>query len=652
MIRFFCRFILMFSLFSVGVILSAQFQPTPVEKSEQKILFQGKTYYVHSVKQGQTLYSICKVYGVSQQDIAAANQGVTLNPLSVGQTLRIPVQKEEKAVSQPSAENKPQGVKDSEDESFYYHSIQPKENVYFLHQKYNVPLDAIYKYNPEAKEGVSIGQVIRIPKKNLVAAVTEPAQHGETVKRYVVQRGDTLYRIAETYGLTVSDLINANQELRWGFKPGQVIQIPEAGNIKSGNIFPLTDSVVDVNILHILSPSACDSISNMKRVHPTVKIAILLPFYAQENFMEDTISLADTISENWSRNDRILFKGRAAVELYEGFLLAVDTLKQQLNTNITLNVFDTESDTNKVKKILKDLEIIEPDLIFGPIAADNIALVSKFAFEHKIPFVPPISPIDTTRGYNPYLIQTIPPHSEELLEYTHYISRFYDDNIILVTKPGVQYFNENRKFKQMLQDQVKSLYGIDSLSIREVAINDDVKKSLNNVLKKDKNNVVIVLSSYEPDVINVLSHLHFKLRDDFSIRVFGLPQWQRFENVRIEVMHELQVTLYSPFFIDYKNPLVKSFILTCRSRLRYEPFKTTSKGSGINYTFLGYDLGFHFIKALNNYQENFCDCLSCQESQLLLSNYHYTFDSSLGCYVNKHITIVRYNKMYELEILK
>jgi LysM repeat protein/ABC-type branched-subunit amino acid transport system substrate-binding protein len=623
----------------------SQFQPTPVVKSDQRILYQGKTFYIHTVKQGQTLYSICKAYGVTQQEIVMANPGVSLNPLAAGQVLKIPV-KTETYTEQSGKEERP-----NEDEHFYYHKVQGSQNIYYLHKKYGVPVEAIYRCNPGSQNGIKSGDIIRIPKKELVTESVQPPQNQEeTIKQYTVRQGDTLYRIAESYGVTESDLINANKELRWGLKPGQVIIIPRPDQVWSKMSGILRDSIVSVTQHKILSAEQCDSIASMKRIHPIIKIAILLPFFASESFVEDTISLSDTISENGVRNERLAFRGRAAVELYEGFLLAVDTLKY-LNTTIDLFVYDTESDTIKVKKILKELEIIEPDLIFGPISGENVRIVSRFAFERKIPFVPPLAPEDSTLSYNPYLIRTIPSYKEEIREYTHYIAQQANKNIILIFKPGIQHQEQNIIFKKLLKEQMVQNGTYDSLNFHEVTLNDTVTKNVNSCLKPDIDNLVIVLSTYEPDVITVLANLHFMSRE-YSIELFGLPQWQRFDNVRIEVMHELQVTLFSPFFIDYSNSLVKSFILTCRNKLKYEPFKTTAKGTGINYTFLGYDLGRYFIEALNSYQSNLCDCLSYKDSKLLLSDYHYMFDSSLGYFVNKHITIIRYNKMYEMEVVK
>ena len=74
-----------------NVNVNAQFKPTPVEKSDQKIIHRGKVFYIHTVKAGQTIYSICKAYGVAKEDIADANPGESIEVIKPGQVLKIPV---------------------------------------------------------------------------------------------------------------------------------------------------------------------------------------------------------------------------------------------------------------------------------------------------------------------------------------------------------------------------------------------------------------------------------------------------------------------------------------------------------------------------------------------------------------------------------
>ena len=51
-------------------------------------------------------------------------------------------------------------------------------------------------------------------------------QDGKYYLKYLVEKGETLYRISTKYGLTVADLTKANPELENGLKLGQILLIP------------------------------------------------------------------------------------------------------------------------------------------------------------------------------------------------------------------------------------------------------------------------------------------------------------------------------------------------------------------------------------------------------------------------------------------
>jgi LysM repeat protein len=623
--------------------LNAQFKPTPVEKSNQKIIYMGRMFYVHMVKEGQTLFSICKVYQVSEEDVRKANSHANLDPLTVGLTIRIPVSEEE--ASNVQTQQSPE-IKASDD--FIYHTVLPKETAYFLHSKYNVPLDAIYYYNPGTENGLQIGQVVRIPRQGMVAKVnTEIQVQQENVIRYEVKPGDTLYRIALNYGVTVSAIINANQELRWGLKAGQIILIPT----EEASLYLVSkrmqDSILLVTALQGYSSWQCDSIRMQKRMRPPTKVALLLPFFAREGLRPDTALIqVDSITGEVMKNRPKPLRGRGAAEFYEGFLLAVDSLKNT-GHNISLFVYDTEGDTNRMNIIFGDLDIVEPDLIIGPFYAANVRKASKYAFEHKIPFIPPLMKGDTLIKNNPYLFQVYPSVETELIQQVKYLSRIPQSNMLFLYKPSLKNEQNIRKFRQLLLNYLTLQTGSDTLPFTNLVINDSLDLKLSHVLKKDTLNYAIVYSSYEPDVINALSRLHFYLRD-YPIKVFGQPSWQIFANVKIDHFHDLDATIYSPFFIDYTSPHVKDFVRKCRQKLNYEPYRTTSAGNGLNYTYLGYDLGLYFITTSFYYGKDLCNCISNYTPSLLLTNYYFIRNSATGCFENNYINFIRYTRDFEV----
>ncbi len=60
-----------------------------MERSKDKVVISGVTYYIHQVRKGETAYSISKAYGITVEELTKENPPAVYG-LNEGQTLRIP----------------------------------------------------------------------------------------------------------------------------------------------------------------------------------------------------------------------------------------------------------------------------------------------------------------------------------------------------------------------------------------------------------------------------------------------------------------------------------------------------------------------------------------------------------------------------------
>ena len=101
------------------------------------------------------------------------------------------------------------------------------------------------------------------------------------------------------------------------------------------------------------------------------------------------------------------------VEYYEGFLIAVDSLKRQGCFSWFI-FYDTKGSANVISSILSKPEMKNMDIIFGPVHTSNIEPLANFAERNKIrlvvPFAPKVDRYSITRWYirliHPNLIST------------------------------------------------------------------------------------------------------------------------------------------------------------------------------------------------------------------------------------------------------
>ena len=145
----------------------------PVKISEQKVKIDGKVYYSHIVEERQTVYSICKAYNVSQEELFAANPGLEQNGLKKNAIINIPVvtpQKEE--VKEKVRDEKPKEVQTSENADVQkIHTVRWYEGLSDIAAKYGVSVEAI-----KAANGLKDSKL-----KNRQKLVIPTAEHAETL---------------------------------------------------------------------------------------------------------------------------------------------------------------------------------------------------------------------------------------------------------------------------------------------------------------------------------------------------------------------------------------------------------------------------------------------------------------------------------------
>lgn len=126
----------------------------PFIKKEPKDL----GYRIHIIEAGQSIYSISKIYNVSQESIFALNPKAK-NGYKINQKLKIPLEEKENLPEENEQENKNKKV----------YKVKKKDTLYSLSKKFGITQEALLEANPIiAKEGLKKGQKIIIPRKEVI----------------------------------------------------------------------------------------------------------------------------------------------------------------------------------------------------------------------------------------------------------------------------------------------------------------------------------------------------------------------------------------------------------------------------------------------------------------------------------------------------
>lgn len=137
-------------------VFSQEYIPTPVTISTEKIKVDGKVCYSHVVLERQTEYSICKAYGVTQEDLYKYNPGLKENGLKKNSIIIIPsqevaaekVEKAEKVERTEKVEKTEKATKpEKSTQKLRKHVVKWYETLEDIAQKYGVTVEAIIELN-------------------------------------------------------------------------------------------------------------------------------------------------------------------------------------------------------------------------------------------------------------------------------------------------------------------------------------------------------------------------------------------------------------------------------------------------------------------------------------------------------------------------
>ncbi len=113
------------------------------------------------------------------------------------------------------------------EDNYLYHTIQPKETLYSLSIRYKVPGPDIIAANPGLSVSTfTIGKTIRILATPIETLPTKEVKTVTKEIEYTIAKKETMYRICRKFNVSSAELIKRNPELKNGVKAGMVIKIP------------------------------------------------------------------------------------------------------------------------------------------------------------------------------------------------------------------------------------------------------------------------------------------------------------------------------------------------------------------------------------------------------------------------------------------
>ena len=453
------------------------------------------------------------------------------------------------------------------------HEVQSGETLYSIARQYNITVASLLQINPGLDaDHIMAGQSINVPAGAQRTVSTQPQTIQQQVLQQVrqqvqtqqgvdvpstpnrpryktlheVKKKETLYSISREYGVTVDQLVDANPDLK-------------KNKLKKGAVLNIPYTTAENEQYQAEQQRAAEEAAKPKvTMYPTIKVAVILPFSKNE--------------------EKVSAESQKMINIYQGFLLAVDSLKQR-GYNVEVFAYDEVSPATPVSTILQRSEMKDMQLIVGPIRQWNVKSVADFAHQNGITHVVPLSNELSLVNEHPTTFQV---NSNSSLMYNQVYNRFSlihkDHNIIFVS------MNDRGDNMSYIVDFKKDL---DSKGIKYSAgtVSDlaTVRDALKMLCKK----------------IDGL-----ELSSEYTVQFFGFPEWQTLAGKYDKQLGKYQCQFFTSFYSNSLSSRTQQFNGRFRRWFNQDQYNSFPK-----YGELGYDIGAYFIKGLHDYGSAFYENL-------------------------------------------
>lgn len=491
------------------------------EPSKTTVRYQGKKYYVHRVKEGDTLYSLSQVYGVSQDSIIEVN-GIKDNEIRLGSMLYVPHAEnaqEAEAKREDKAKSKGQNkrVKDPDRVALEsdVHIVVAGETLYSLSRKYNFTEQELLDLNNlKDHTDIKAGMTLRIKKGSSDSARNDESddsrndnQSGPTNndgEMCMGQEGESHIEGDKAEAEAVDEALQEDAE-----------GVSEA---EEGCFAPAFATVAPNTML---------------------QVTLLLPFHARGEAKENI------------------------VDFYRGVLLAMEDLKSA-GYSIELTVLDTKRNAQHISDMILYGEL-ETQLIIGPAYSEEFEPLLKYAEERNIPVVSPLQYVDYA---SPVLFNMPAPQSlksqpiAELLDGSREVVKIYassNDNAFISEVNAVQ----------TNSSELQLNFRFDRGSFFYIRNSDGTSGSLVDIeelMRTQGEKVFVVMASAATDVDRILTTL---ASTKSSIRgrgltygdymVVGNREWLKMATLDRDIFFHNDVVFVVPYYANRIDETMRLF---------------------------------------------------------------------------------------------
>jgi len=375
-----------------------------------------------------------------------------------------------------------------------------------------------------------------------------------------------------------------------------------------------------------------------------------------------------------------------SVEFYQGLLMAVN--EAQLNGQ-RINVLTFDLGTRSLSDILTDESLLEAQAIIAPMEISQVRQVALFGESHNIPVVSPFAldkDSSLVSGF-PHLFQLNTSKSllydrlSETLcsQFRNFQFVFVTDSLFqtqvdpfpgylqeVLNSKGVSYhqYIYNEPYSVVCMDSALQLSGQHVFYVLETPQKDALRRffpSLKNKLFLDANPAMaeaigasyasgentaaasVTIEESVPD--SLISDSVQLITEDRQIAILGYPEWQLYTNDFMEYFYDLNVWMFSKFYVNPFDFEVQNFYGDFKFWYNRELMPKMRPKYGL----MGYDVTKYILNQLSLYGTMKGDLPDDMPIYTLQTAISFEQSDSCSCFMNKGLYMVHFTPETNIE---
>ncbi len=586
-------------------------KPIAVTKQLQK---QNTT--THIVETKETWFSLSKTYNTTVEELEKLNPQAKTEGLKIGNTINVPTTKTTttQKIEKP-ATTKPEKTTANTEPVVLIHTVQGGETITSIAKYYNISQADLIKNNPETKTGLKKDAKLKIvngkkqdlpktekstpatksvdekPAIQTKPKPTENAPKKVTYTDYTILPKETIYSLANKFGLSQAELITLNPQLSTTVQEGAIIKRPE------GIIMKKNEKIFT-------------NLSTTTTTQTKKQLVLLLPFNINK-IESDTINS----TTNRLKTDKFL---NMTLDFYAGALQAIDSAKT-LGINLDVKIFDSQETKNSsnISNLIKQNNLQTADVVIGPFYQANAEKTAELLADSKTFVISPLS--KEAHKPMPNLIATN-ASNESVKEALFEFMKAKNANIVAIIdnkkQATKQYLSQKHKDVTLIPINEKNTFAADSLA---------------QYFNKSKINYVILDSEKTGLILKTTASL-INLQKDYQVQLVILEKNETldFEEIPMARLTKLKMIYAS---ITKNNPSAEAIIFE-------KTYKQKNKIFPNQFATRGFDVTFDTILRLSQ-EKPFAETLQEAASEQVENKFDYEKNAN-GGYTNKGIYILEY----------